>query len=157
VKTPPGYENVSVGLLKYLTLMGMFSIPPPDVPPPLVSSINMISTFVRETPASSDPWIIPEHGDYIRYGDQMPLIPVESTFQAIQSTTPSTPSLGDSSPNPFNVIFPMDEMIMLVMFMEDTPSVDGHNSSILFLEQHTIKSYQQISNMSTVVVVYSVP
>jgi hypothetical protein len=54
-KTPPGYENVGVGLLKYSTLMGTFPIPPPDVPPPLVASINMISTFVHETPVSSDP------------------------------------------------------------------------------------------------------
>jgi hypothetical protein len=34
-------------------------------------------------------------------------------------TTPYTPSLGELSPDPFRVIFPMDEMIMSVM--EDTP------------------------------------
>jgi hypothetical protein len=59
MKTPPGYENVGVGLLKDSTLMGMFPIPPPDVSPPLVSLINMISTLVRQTHLSSDPWIIP--------------------------------------------------------------------------------------------------
>jgi hypothetical protein len=48
-KTPPSYENVSVGLLKDSTLMGTFPIPPPDIPPPFVASINMISTTVRET------------------------------------------------------------------------------------------------------------
>jgi hypothetical protein len=31
-KTPPGYENVSVGLLKESLLMGTFPIPPPDFP-----------------------------------------------------------------------------------------------------------------------------
>jgi hypothetical protein len=31
-KTPPGYENVGVGLLKDSSLMGTFPIPPPDVP-----------------------------------------------------------------------------------------------------------------------------
>jgi hypothetical protein len=102
----PGYENVGVGLLKDSTLMGTFPIPPPDVPPPFVASINMISTSVHETPASHDPWIVPDPGDYLRYGEQIPLSPVESTYQAIQSETPSTPSLCDSSPDPFHVIFP---------------------------------------------------
>jgi hypothetical protein len=31
-KTPPGYENVGVGLIKYSSLMGAFPIPPPYVP-----------------------------------------------------------------------------------------------------------------------------
>jgi hypothetical protein len=60
LKTPPGYENVGVGLLKDSTLMGTFPIPPPDIPPPFVASINMISTSVHETPASHDPWIVPD-------------------------------------------------------------------------------------------------
>jgi hypothetical protein len=156
-KTPPGYENVGVGLLKDSTLMGTFPIPPPNVPPPLVASINMISTSVRETPASFDLWIVPAPGDYLPYGDQMPLSPVESTYQSIQSENPSTPSLGDSSFDPFHIIFPTDEMIMLVMSMEDTPWDDGHHRSILFLEQHTLESYQQILSLSTVVVVSSIP
>jgi hypothetical protein len=43
-------------------------------------------------------------------------------------------------------------MIMSVMSMEDTPWVnDGHHRSILFLEQHTLESYQWISTPSTVV------
>jgi hypothetical protein len=156
-KTPPGYENVGMGLLRDSTLMGTFPIPPPDFPPPLVALINMISTFFHETPVSYDPWIVPDPSDYLRYGDQMPLSLVESTYQAIQSTTPSTPSLGDSSPDLFHVIFPTDEMIMSVMSMEDTPWDDGHHHSILFLEQHTIKSYQWISTPSTVVVVSFIP
>jgi hypothetical protein len=49
-KTPPGYENVGVGLLKDSSLMGNFPIPPPDVPPPFVASINMILTTIGETP-----------------------------------------------------------------------------------------------------------
>jgi hypothetical protein len=140
MKTPPGYENVDVGLLKDSTLMGMFPIPPPDVPPPLVSLINMISTSVHQTHPSSDPWVIPEPGDYPCYNNQMPLSLVESAYQAIQSTTPFTPSLIDSSPDPFHVVFPTDEMIMLVMSMEDTPWDDGHHRSILFLEQHSIEN-----------------
>jgi hypothetical protein len=44
-KTPPGYENVGVGLLKDSSLMGTFPIPPPpDILCPSVASINMISS-----------------------------------------------------------------------------------------------------------------
>jgi hypothetical protein len=68
-KTPPGYENVGVGLLKDSTLMGTVPIPSLDVPPPLVSLINMISTFIRETPVSSDPWVVPTPSDYLHYGN----------------------------------------------------------------------------------------
>jgi hypothetical protein len=51
----------------------------------------------------------------------------------------------------------MDEMIMFVMSMEDTPWDDGHHCSILFLEQHNIEGYQQISTPLTVVVISTVP
>jgi hypothetical protein len=155
-KTPPGYKNVGVGLLKDSTLMGTFLIPPPDVPPSLVTLINMISTSIRKTPASSDPWIVLEPSDYLHYGDQMPLNLAESTYQAIQLAGPSTPSLGDSSPDPFHVIFPTDEMIMSFMSMEDTPWDDRYHRSILFLEQHTVESYQRISTSSTVVIISSI-
>jgi hypothetical protein len=137
--------------------MGTFPIPPPDVPHPFVTSINMISTSVHGTPASYDPWMVPNPDDHLRYGNEMPLSPVESAYQAIQSATPSTPSLGDLSPDPFRVIFPMDEMIMSVMSMEDTPWDDGHHRSILFLEQHTIEGYQWISTPSTVVIISTIP
>jgi hypothetical protein len=156
-KTPHGYENIDMGLLKDSTLMGTFPIPPPNIPPPFFASINMISTSFHETPVSHDPWIAPNPGDYLRYGKHMPLSPVESAYHAIQSKTPYTPSLYDSSPNPFHMIFPTNVMIMLVMSMEDTPWDDGHHHSILFLEQHTIESYQWISTLSTVVVISSVP
>jgi hypothetical protein len=134
--------------------MGIFPIPPPDVPHSSVASINMISTSVQGIPASHDPWMIPDPGDHLHYDDKMPLSPVKSAYQAIQSTTPSTPSLGDLSLDPFRIIFPMNEMIMSVM--EDTLWDNGHHCSILFLEQHTIESYQQISSPSTVVVISTI-
>jgi hypothetical protein len=139
-KNPSSYENVNVGLLKDSSLMGTFPIPPLNVPCLSIASINMISTSIHELRTSHDPWIVPDPRDYIHYCDEMPLSPVESAYQAIQSTTPSTPSLGELSPNPFRVIFPTDKMIMSVM--EDTPWDDGHHRSILFLEQHTIENYQ---------------
>jgi hypothetical protein len=153
-KNTLGYENVGVGLLKD-SLMGTFPIPPPDVPRSSVASINMISTMPHELPASQDPWIVPDPGDYLRFSDVMSLSPVESVYQAIQSTTPSTPSLDALSPDPFRVIFPTDKMIMYVM--EDTPWDDGHHRSILFLEKHTLENYQWISTPSTVVVISTVP
>jgi hypothetical protein len=83
-KTPSGYENVGVGLLKDSSLMGTFPISPPlDIPRPSVSSINMISFVPRELPVSADPWIVPNPRDHVRFGDVMPLSPVESAYQAI--------------------------------------------------------------------------
>jgi hypothetical protein len=155
-KPPLGYENVGVGLLKDSSLMGTFPIPPPDVPHLFVASINMTSTSVHKTPMSYDPWIVPNLDDHLCYGDQIPLSLVESTYQSIQSTTPSTPSLGDLSPDPFRVIFPTNEMIMSIMSMEDTPWDNGHHHSILFLEQHTIEGYQLISTSSIVVVISTI-
>jgi hypothetical protein len=108
-----------VGLLKDSSLIGTFPIPPPDVPHLSVTSINMISTSIHGIPRSHNPWMVPNPDDHLCYGDKMPLSPLESAYQAIQSTTPSTPSFGDLSPNPFHVIFPMDDMIMFVV--EDTP------------------------------------
>jgi hypothetical protein len=157
VKTPPSYENVGVGLLKDLSLMGTFPIPPLDIPPPFVASINMILTFVIETHESYDPWIIPSSDGCLCYGGRMPLSPVELAYQTIQSATPSPRSLCDTSHDPFHVIFPTDEMIMRVISLEDTPWDDGHHRSILFLEPETIESYQRISTSSIVVIISSVP
>jgi hypothetical protein len=154
-KTPSGYENVGVGLLKDSSLMGTFPIPPPDVPCPSVASISMISIVPHELLVSSNPWIVPDPGDHLLFDDVMSLSLVESAYQVIQSTTPFTPSLDELSPDTFCVIFPTDEMIMSVM--EDTPWDDGHHHSILFLEQHTLENYQWISTSSTVVVISIVP
>jgi hypothetical protein len=132
-KTPPSYENVDVGPLKYSTLMCTFPIPPLDILPLFVASINMISTIVCETSESYDPWVVPNSGDYLRYGDNMPLSLVESSYQVIQSKTPSPPFLCDSSPDLFHMIFPTDEMTMSFMSMEDTPWDDGHHRSILLI------------------------
>jgi hypothetical protein len=154
-KTPLGYENVCLGLLKDSSLMGTFPIPPPDVPRSSVASINMISTSTQKLPTSHNPWIVPNPRDHLCYSDEMPLSLVKSAYQAIQSATPSTPSLGELFLDPFHVIFSTDEMIMSVM--EDTPWDDGHHHSILFLEQHTIENYQRISTPSTVVVISTVP
>jgi hypothetical protein len=156
-KPPPRYENIGVGLLKDSSLMGTFPIPPPDVPHPFVTLINMISTSIHGTPVSYDPWMVPNLDDHLRYGGEMLLSSVESAYQAIQLATLSTPSLSDLPPDPFHVIFPMDEMIMSVMSMEETPWDDGHHRSILFPEQHTIEGYQWILTSSTVFVISIVP
>jgi hypothetical protein len=154
-KTPPGYENIGVGLLKDSLLMGTFPILPPDIPRLSVASINMISTLPQELCASHDPWIVPDLVDHLHYDDEMSLSPVESAYQAIQSATLSTSCLDELPSDPFCFIFPTDEMIMSVM--EDTPWDDGHHRSILFLEKHTLENYQWISTPSTVVVISTVP
>jgi hypothetical protein len=46
---------------------------------------------------------------------------------------------------------------MSIMSMEDTPWDDGHHHSILFLKQCTIEGYQQLSTLSTIVIISIVP
>ena len=59
--TPPGYENVGVGLLKDSSLMGTFPIPPqPNIPSLLVASINMISR-IRDYPRVGRHWKFMRH------------------------------------------------------------------------------------------------
>jgi hypothetical protein len=136
--------------------MGTFPIPPPpNISSLAVNSINMISTVPRELPVSADPWIVPDPGDHVRFGNVMTLSPIESDYQAIQSATLLTDSLDKLSPDPFRVVFPTDKMIMSVM--EDTPWDDGHHRSILFLEQQTLENYQRILTPSSVVVITTVP
>jgi hypothetical protein len=45
---------------------------------------------------------------------------------------------------------------MIMFVMEYTPWDDGHHCFILFLEQHTIENYQQISTPLTVVVISTI-
>jgi hypothetical protein len=156
VKTPPGYENVGAGILRDSSLMSTFPIPP-TIFLLLFTSINTISTTIGEIPESYDPWIVPLSDDYLHYGDIMPLSLVQLAYQAIQLATPSPCSLLDTSPDPFHVVFHIDEMIMTIMSMEYTPWENGHHRSIIFLELETIESYQWISNPSSVVTIYPVP
>jgi hypothetical protein len=51
--------------------MGMFPIPPPDIPTPFVASINMISTTIGEIPKSYDPWIVPKYDECLHYSDDL--------------------------------------------------------------------------------------
>jgi hypothetical protein len=70
--------------------MGTFPIPPPpNIPSSLVASINMISIVPHELPVSTDPWIVPDPRDHVRFGNVMPLSLVESAYQAIQSASTS--------------------------------------------------------------------
>jgi hypothetical protein len=52
-----GFESVGVGLLKDSSLMGVFPFPSP--PTAQVSTLNMISTQVRQSLELSDPLVVP--------------------------------------------------------------------------------------------------
>jgi hypothetical protein len=123
--TPPGYENVGVGLLKDSLLMGTFPIPPPpNIPSSLVASINMISIVPHELPVSTDPWIVPDPRDHVRFGNVMPLSLVESAYQAIQSASLPISSCEELSPDAFCVVFPTDAMIMSMFWMTTLGTMD---------------------------------
>ena len=63
------YESVGAGLFKDSSLMGTFTLPPPNV-----TSINMISV-------STVPWIIPTLDQIDSFGDSIPLSPLEQDYQ----------------------------------------------------------------------------
>ena len=65
------YESVGARLFKDPALMGVFSLPPPNISP-----IRMIS--VR-----SDPWILPPTNQIESWGDVMPLSPTELNYVEI--------------------------------------------------------------------------
>ena len=71
------YESVGVGLFKDPTLMGVFSLPPPNVAP-----INMISVH-------SDMWVLRPANQVEYWGDEMSLSPTKLNYVEIVST--STP------------------------------------------------------------------
>jgi hypothetical protein len=61
------------------------------------------------------------------------------------------------SPDLFHLIFPTDEMIMMIMSMEETPWDYGNHHSIIFLEPKTIESYQCTSTPFIVAAISSIP
>jgi len=129
------YESVWVGIFKDSSLMGKFSLPPPHV-----TSINMIST-------SSDPWIILTPDQVDSFSDAMLLSPLEQAYQQVvlastivskSHTTLSmhldmysqSPWLGSwDSLDPLNKIFPTNESIFEVMYIDETPWNDAHHLS----------------------------
>ena len=79
----PFHVSVGAGIFKDPALMGVFSLPPPNVAP-----INMI--FVH-----SDPWVLPPTDQTESWGDEMPLSPAELNY--IEIVSASTPSF-ESTP-----------------------------------------------------------
>ena len=90
------YKYVRVGLIKDSALLGTFSLPAPNVPPP-IANINMITS---STISIDDPWIVPSESELDSFDGPMPLSPFELAYQTIQSffEIPSTKS------DPVNVI-----------------------------------------------------
>ena len=74
-----GYE--SIGVVLYLTLMGTFPLPTPDIPQ--ISLINMIFSFCGKSLGSFDPWVIPHSSNIESFGDAMPLYLVELSYSTI--------------------------------------------------------------------------
>ena len=73
--TSKPYESVGAGHFKDPAVMGVFTLPPPNVAP-----INMISIC-------SDPWVLPPIDQVESWGDEMPLSPAELNYIEIVSTS----------------------------------------------------------------------
>jgi hypothetical protein len=138
------YESVSVGLLKYSTLMGTFPAP---LPPTMhhITIVNMISTTTYQSLESFDPWIVPSPLKFNALGDTMPLSPAEASYVVIKSASPSSDDQHLLAPDPYlmpswlnsltsafdyiSQIFPSDESIMEILSIDDIPWDDNHHRS----------------------------
>jgi hypothetical protein len=138
------YESVGVGLLKYSILMGTFPTP---LPPTThhISTVNMISTTAYQSLESFDPWIVPSSLEFDALGDTKPIIPTETSYVSIQSTSPSSgdqhllapdsylmPSWSNSLSSSFyyiSPVFPSDESIREMMSIDELPRDDNHYQS----------------------------
>jgi hypothetical protein len=141
----------------------------------------MISTGASSSLESYDPWVVPSPTQYERYGDQMPLSPIELAYQAIQSASVASSDTDDrtnpildeysqsswlistTSPDPFDDTFPTDESIMEIMSLEDTPWDDGHHHSSFLPKLETIESHlessfpsEEIENSQTPILIHDV-
>ena len=76
--------------------MGTFSIPPPHIPQ-IIANINMITS--SKIPFD-DPWNMPSESDLDYYGNEMPLIPYESTYVVVQSLY----DISSTNTNQMNVV-----------------------------------------------------
>jgi hypothetical protein len=124
--------------------MGTFPTPLPPTTHHVVA-INMILTTVYKSLESSDPWIVPSPLEFDALGDTMPLSPIETSYIAIQSTSPSSydqhllapnsysmPSWLNSLMSAFDYIsqfFSSDEYIMEILSINDVPWDDFHYRS----------------------------
>ena len=81
VKSAIPYEDVGVGLVKDFSLMGNFSMPPPNVPR-TIANINMI---LSNTIPFDDPWIVPSKSEMDPFNGEMPLSPFEMEYVVVQS------------------------------------------------------------------------
>lgn len=145
-KSTTPYEEAGVFHLKYSSLMGTFTFPPSNFPHN-DAQINMITSSTFE---SRDSWKVPSELEMILYGNEMPRIPFELSYEAIQSFSNSSTSEDNrmnmiideyshlsclepiSTPNPFNTYFLTDEWIMEVLTLDEMPWNNTHHHSTLF-------------------------
>jgi len=138
--TSKSCESVGARLFKDPALMGVFSLPLPNLAP-----INMISM-------RSNPWVLPPANQIESWGDMMPLSPTKLNYVEIiaalaplpkpasSSTVPNSyarsPWLGnEASLDPLQETFPSDEAIIETMSLEELPWPNHHHRSS-FLPAH---------------------
>lgn len=134
-ESPQPYQHVEVELLKYYSLMATFLLPPSDIPN-TVSFVNMI--FSCTIPYNS--LIVPDIYNVNTFSVCMLLNPIELEYEAIYSTywikydfNSSINSVDHSryfvsSYNPFTDTLSIDESMMGIMMLDDTPWDDNHHN-----------------------------
>jgi hypothetical protein len=137
------FMNVGVGMFKYPSSMGIFSLPPLS-PNTHIARINMISSYTSGSLRSVYPWVVPRSEDLEPYGASMLLTAIEIVDLTIPSTSISTsqqlhPHMDCDSPTPpiwfvdsshshdlLEFEFPSEETILEVMAFVEKPR-EGEN------------------------------
>ena len=137
------YEDIGVVFLKDSTLMGNFSMPPPNIPR-TISNINMI---ISSTMPFDDPWILPLKYELDLYGSEIPLslykleyVAVQSLFDPPSTKTDQVNMISDKSsplsglpttpfPDPFHQVFSTDEIVQEIISFNDLPWENIHHCS----------------------------
>jgi hypothetical protein len=136
------YESISVGLMKYFSLMGTFPTPLP-LTTHHISTVDMISTTDYQSLESSDPWIVPSPLEFDVLGDTMPLSPAETSYIVFQSASPSSDDQHLLVPDSYSMpsrlnslsstidyispILPSDEFILEILSIKKIPWDDNHH------------------------------
>jgi hypothetical protein len=110
-----------------------------------IATVDMISTMAYQSWESSDSWIVPSPLEFDALGETVPLNPAETSYVAIQSTSPSPDDQHllalDSYSMPLwlnslwyaidyiSPIFHSDESIMEMLSIDKLPRDDNHHRS----------------------------
>lgn len=149
------YQHFGIRLLKYSSLLGTFTLPHSNIPN-MVGSINMILSSTIQI----DPYIVPDNSNTESLSNNIMLSPIDLKYEAIYLACLENIDTDilvnwfdhsrDSSSNPFNDTFSINEIIIDIVIPYESPYDDHHDRSSLqpystFLDSSPDKKNREVS------------